>query len=57
MHTWKIVRTVKISARYENKTGEQTYGGNIFVSIVTPKEFWKKSFRLEEASFFHLVSY
>ena len=51
------MRTVKISARYENKTGEQTYGGNIFVSIVTPKEFWKKSFRLEEASFFHLVSY
>ena len=28
-----------------------------FVSGVTPKEFWKKNFRSEEASFFDVVSH
>ena len=27
------------------------------MSVVTPKEFWKKNFRLEEDSFFDLVSH
>ena len=37
------------------KAGRTDLWWEYFVSRVTPKEFWKKKFRLEEASFFDFV--
>ena len=39
------------------KDGRTDLWWKYFVSGVTPKEFWKKNFRLEEASFFDLASH
>ena len=39
------------------KAGRTDLWWEYFVSGVTLKEFWKKNFRLEEASFFDLVSH
>ena len=39
------------------KAGQTDLWWEYFVSGVTPKEFWKKNFRLEEASSFDLVSH
>ena len=39
------------------KAGRADLWWGYFVLGVTPKEFWKKKFRLEEASFFDLVSH
>ena len=39
------------------KAGRTDLWWEYFISGVKPKEFWKKNFRLEEASFFDLVSH
>ena len=58
------IRKIKIAKRknlnkkkrtFWYKAGRTDLWWEYFVSGVTPKEFWKKKFRLEEASFFDFV--
>ena len=62
----RTIRKIKMAKR-ENlnkkkrtcwyKAGRRDLWWEYFVLGVTPKEFWKKNFRIEEASFFDLVSH
>ena len=58
MRKIKMVKQKSLNKKnFRYKAGRTDLWWEYFISGVKPKEFWKKNFRLEEASFFDLVSH
>ena len=58
MRKIKMVKQKSLDKKnFRYKAGRTDLWWEYFISGVKPKEFWKKNFGLEEASFFDLVSH